>query len=112
MLGGTGIGRGGHRVQRGIAGIAGHQLANPAVQGRGEEHPLAAGRRLVEDLGDRGQEAHGNLNAGQRAGVPAEQVEEPARRRHDDVGVAHPGDLPADGYAPVDRGDTHADGTA
>ena len=44
--------------------------------------------------------------------LPLEQVDEPARRRHHDVGVTHPGDLRADGHAAVDRGDAHPDGTA
>ena len=122
VLGGPGIGRGRHRVQRGVGGVAGHQLADVAVQGGGEEHPLAVGRRLVDDLRDRGQETqvghviglveHGDLDAGKRAGVPLEQVDEPSRRRHHDVGVTYPGDLRADGHATVDRGDAHPDGTA
>ena len=122
VLGGSGVSRGRHRVQRGITDIAGHQLADPAVEGGGEEHPLAVGRGQVDDLGDRGHEAqvghvvrlveHGDLDVGEREGMPFQQVDEPARRRHDDVGVAHAGDLPADGHAPVDRGDAHADGTA
>ena len=122
MLGGPGVRRGRHRVQRGIIDIAGHQLADPAVQGRGEEHPLAARGRLVEDAGDRGHEAqvghvvrlveHGDLDVGEREGTPLEQVDESARRRHDDVGVAHAGNLPADRHTAVDRGDAHADAAA
>ena len=106
-------------MQRRIIDIGGHQLADPAVQGRGEEHPLAACGRLVEDAGDRGHEAqvghvvrlveHGDEDVGERAGMPLQQVNEPPWRRHDDVGVAHAGDLPADRHAAVDRGDAHAD---
>ena len=106
-------------MQRRIIDIGGHQLADPAVQGRGEEHPLAACGRLVEDAGDRGHEAqvghvvrlveHGDEDVGERAGVPLQQVNEPPWRRHDDVGVTHAGDLPADRHAAVDRGDAHAD---
>ena len=39
------------RVQRGIADVGGHQLADAAVQGGGEEHPLAAGGRLRRGCG-------------------------------------------------------------
>jgi hypothetical protein len=122
VFGGPGVRRGRHRVQRGIADVRGNQPADLAVQGRGEEHPLAASRRLVQDAGDRGHEAqvghvvglvdHGDLDAGQRAGTPVQKVDEPARRRHHDVGIAHPGDLPADRHASVDGRDAHADAAA
>jgi len=55
---------------------------------------------------------HGDLDVGERAGPPLEQVDEPARCRHHDVGVADAGDLPADRHAPVDRGDAYAHAVA
>jgi hypothetical protein len=55
---------------------------------------------------------HRDEDVGQRAGTPVQQVDEPAGRRHDDVGVAYASDLPADGHAAVDRGDAHADAAA
>ena len=122
MLGGSGVRRGRHRVQRGILDVGGHQLADAAVQGGGEEHPLTACGRLVEDAGDRRHEAevghvvrlveHRDEDVGERAGMPLEQVDAPAGRRHDDVGVANGADLPADRHAAVDRGDAHADAAA
>ena len=78
----------GDGVQRGTGDVPGDQLADAAVQRGREEHPLAAGRGLVEEPGDRGQEAevghvvglveHGDLDAGERAGAPLDQVGEPA----------------------------------
>ena len=59
--------------------------------------------RLVQD---------GDLDVGERAGPPLEQVDEPAWCRHHDVGVPDPGDLRADRHAPVDRGDADAHAAA
>jgi len=106
VLGQAGVNRRGDRVQRGIADVGGHQLAHPPVQGGGEEHPLTAGRRGVEDPGDRGQEAevghvvglvdHGDLDPAEPAGSAFHEVDEPARGGHHQVGVADPVDLPPD----------------
>jgi alpha-glucosidase len=106
VLGQAGVNRRGDRVQRGIADVGGHQLAHPAVQGGGEEHPLTAGRRGVEDPGDRGQEAevghvvslvdHGYLDPAEPASSAFHEVDEPARGGHHQVGVADPVDLPPD----------------
>ena len=106
VLGQAGVNRRGDRVQRGIADVGGHQLAHPAVQGGGEEHPLTAGRRGVEDPGDRGQEAevghvvslvdHGYLDPAEPASSAFHEVDEPARGGHYQVGVADPVDLPPD----------------
>jgi len=106
VLGQAGVNRRGDRVQRGIADVGGHQLAHPPVQGGGEEHPLTAGRRGVEDPGDRGQEAevghvvglvdHGYLDPAEPAGSAFHEVDEPARGGHHQVGVADPVDLPPD----------------
>jgi hypothetical protein len=95
VLGRSGIRRGAHRVQGGIMDVGRNQPADAAVEGRGEEHPLAGRRRLVEDAGDRGHEAqvghvirlveHGDLDAGERAGLPLEQVDETAWCRHHDA---------------------------
>src|SRR6185312_10994646 len=100
--------------------VLGYQLADAAVQCGREEHPLAVGRSLVEEPGDCGQEAevghmvgfveHGDLCACERAGVPLDQVGEPAGSCYYDVGAAHLVDLPGDRHAAVDSHDAHADG--
>ncbi len=122
VLGWRGLGGHRHRMQCGIGDVPGHQLADAAVQRGREEHPLAAGRGLVEEPGNDGQEPevshvvglvnHGDLDAPERACVPLDQVREPARGRHDDVGGAHLLDLAADRHAAVDRRDAHVDGMA
>jgi hypothetical protein len=106
VLGQAGVNRRGNRVQCGIADVGGHQLAHPPVQGGGEEHPLTAGWRGVEDPGDCGQEAevghvvglvdHGYLDPAEPAGSAFHEVDEPARGGHHQVGVADPVDLPPD----------------
>ena len=54
-----------------------------------------------------------DLDAGQRAGAPVEQVDQPAGRGDDDVhAVPHPGDLPPDRHAAVDGRDAHAHAAA
>ncbi len=68
------------------------------LHGRGEQHPLAAGRHLVEQLRDLRQEAQvghlvglvqdGDLHVLQRAGTTADDVAQPARRGDEDVDAA------------------------
>ena len=119
VLGDDGVRRRGHRVQRRVAHVRGHQLADAAVQRGGEQHPLAAGRRGVEDAGHGGHEAEvghvvrlvedGDLDVVERAGAALHQVDEPPGRGDHEVGVPDPVDLPADRDAAVHGGDAHAD---
>ncbi len=54
-----------------------------------------------------------DLDAAERARAPVEQVDQPARGRHDDVhAVPQRGDLAAVRHAAVDRRDGHADAAA
>jgi hypothetical protein len=118
VLGQAGVHRLRDRVQRGVGDVRGHQLAHPAVQGGGEEHPLTAGRGGVQDPGDRGQEAevghvvgfvdHGDLDPAEPAGAAFHQVDEPARGGHHQVRVADAVDLAPDRDAAVDRRGVHA----
>ena len=76
--------------------------------------------RLVEQLGDRGQEAEvghvvglvedGDLDLAEVAGAALDQVDEPARGGDDDVDAAASCvDLPAHRRAAVDGGDPQAE---
>ena len=85
-----------------------------AVEGRGEEQPLAADRDHVEQLGDGRQEAHlghvvglvehGDLDLTQVAGPALDQVGQPAGRGDDELGAAlQAADLLGVGHAAGDE---------
>src|SRR5690606_2769926 len=57
LHGGDGAGGGVHRVHDRVLEEAAHQGVDVAVQGGGEEHPLAVGGNLPEDRGDLRHEA-------------------------------------------------------
>ncbi len=112
-----------HRVQGGVAEIAGDQLADPAVQGGREQHPLPAGWGGVQDPGHGGHEPevghvvslvqHRDLDLAQRAGVLVHQVDQPARGGHHQVdAVPQAADLPRVGHAAVHGHHRHAEGPA
>ncbi len=99
------VGHGGDRAGGGVDlvgdrvhQVALHQGVDLVLQGRGEEHPLAAGGDLVEDLGDLGQEAHvghlvglvedDDLDLVEGAGAAVDQVTQAAGGGDEDVDTA------------------------
>ena len=100
-----------------------HQLGDAAVQGRREQHPLAAGRGGVEYPGHGRQEAevghvvglveHGDVDLGKGDRPPFHQVDQAAGGGHHDVHAAPDRvDLTADRGAAVHRGHAHPEGPA
>ncbi len=83
-------------VQLRVAQVSADQPVHVAVEGGGEQHPLTAGGRLLQQGVDGRVEAevaqvvglveHGDLDVVGAAVPLVDQVLEPARRGHDDVG--------------------------
>ncbi len=99
------VGHGGDRalgrvdlVGRRVGQVALDQGADLVLHRGGEQHPLAAGRDQVEQLGDLGQEAQvghlvglvqdGGLDVVQRAGAAVDDVAQPAGGGDEDVDAA------------------------
>ena len=98
-----------------VGEVAADQEVDVAVQGGGEQHPLALGADLVQERGDLGHEAHvghlvglvqdGDRDLVQPAVTAVDEVLEPARRRDDDLGAtAQRVGLPADRHSADDGG--------
>ncbi len=114
------VGHGGDRALRrvdlvadGLHQVALHERVDLVLERRGEQHPLTAGRHLVEQLGDLGQEAqighlvrlveHRDLDVVEGAGTAADDVAQAAGGGHQDVDAAFEGvDLVAHGGAAAD----------
>ncbi|SDQ93968.1 hypothetical protein SAMN05216511_1007 [Streptomyces sp. KS_16] len=103
-----------NRVDDGVVEVAADQPADVAVQGGGEQHPLAVAVHLVEHLGDLRQEAHvthlvgfvedGDPYPSQAAGLPLNEVVQATRGGDDDLRpVAQRSGLPADRQTADDR---------
>ena len=85
-------------VHGGVRQVLAHQPVDGAVQRRGEQQALAAGRRAPEQSAHRGQEAqvghvvglveHGDLHLVERAVALVDQVLEPAGAGHENVHAA------------------------
>ncbi len=100
-------------VRDGVHQVALDQAVDLVLQGGGEEEALAAGRNLVEQFGDLGQEAQvghlvglvedGDLDGLEGAGAAVDDVAETARGGDEDVDAALQGvDLVAHGRAAAD----------
>ncbi len=96
--GGHGAGRRVDLVGDRVVQVALDQGVDLVLQGGGEQQALAAGRDLVEDLGDLGQEAHvghlvglvedGDLDVVELGGTAVDQVAQTAGGGHQDVDAA------------------------
>lgn len=83
-----------HRVGQ----VAADQQVDVAVQSGGEQHPLAPGAHLVEQVGDLRHEAHvghlvglvqhGDADLVQAAVAALNEIPEPSRGRDDDLGTS------------------------
>ncbi len=113
---GDGAGRGVDRVDDGVVQVVPDQPVDVAVQGGGEQHPLAVGKHLIEQLRHLRHEAHvghlvglvedGDGDPVQPAVAPVDEVLEAAGRGHDDLGAAAQGArLPADRQTADHRGE-------
>lgn len=102
-------------VDDGVGEVAADQAVDVAVEGGGEQHPLALGAHLVQERGDLGHEAHvghliglvqdGDRDLVQPAVTAVDEVLEPARRGDDDFGAApQRACLPADRHSADDGG--------
>jgi hypothetical protein len=112
---------GGHRVDRGVLQVTGYEGVDPTVESGREQHALAVGQGLVEDLADVGQEAQvshvvgliedGNGYPVEPSSATLHEVDEPARSRDDEVNaVTQRVDLTAHRGAAVNGGQPDADG--
>jgi hypothetical protein len=88
----------GATVPHRVGEVAADEGVDLAVEGGGEQQPLPSGRYAVQQRRDRGQEAHvghvvglvhdGDGDRVQRAGVLAQQIQQPPGGGDDDVGAA------------------------
>ncbi|OIQ83206.1 hypothetical protein GALL_349880 [mine drainage metagenome] len=108
-----------HRVRQRVVQVALHELVHTVVERRGEEHPLAARRRLVHDPLDAGEEPEvghvvglvedGDLDAVEGQHPLREQVLEATGTRDEDVHAAVEGaDLAALRHPAEHGGDAEA----
>ena len=109
------------RMQHLVVEVLAHELVDPVVEGRGEQHPLSGAWGLVHDAGDDGEEAevghvvglveHGDFHRVERDELLLHEVFEATRAGHDDVDACFEScDLALLGYAAEDRGDLEAIG--
>ncbi|ELS54444.1 putative ATP-dependent RNA helicase [Streptomyces viridochromogenes Tue57] len=87
-----------HLVQNRVLQVPVDEGLDLVLHGRGEQHPLAARRNLVQQLGDLGQEAqvghlvglveHRDLDVLQGAGAAVDDVAETAGGRHEHIHAA------------------------
>ena len=105
----------------GLRQVRADQTVDVTVEGRRQQHPLAAGRRGRDELADDREEAevaqvvglveHEHLDPVEAASVAVDEVLEPAGSGDDDVGAgAQPLDLPVVRRAAVDGRQLEADG--
>jgi hypothetical protein len=108
-------------VRHGVGQVALHQDVDTTVERGGEQHPLAAARRGVEQALHAGQEAevghvvglveHGDLHRAEVGVTAADVVLEPARARDHDVdAVAQAADLATRLHAAEDGDGAQAEG--
>ena len=107
----------------GVLLVLPHQRVDRAVERRREQQRLAGGGRLVEQATNLGEEAHvghavgfvddDDLDRGEVDLTPLDEVLEPARAGHEDVGApAHRLQLRTEAGAAVDRSDAQLAGPA
>ena len=83
------------RVQHLVVEVFAHELVDPVVEGRGEQHPLSRPGGLIHDPGDDGEKTevghvvglveHGDLDGIERDELLLHEVFEPAGAGDDDV---------------------------